>query len=143
MPLLLFVLYVVAEIVVLITVGSALGAGWTILLLLVSSALGLWLLRREGSRALRALREASRTGRPPHHEIADGVLIFIGGVLMILPGFLSDLLGLACLFPPTRRLVRRSLLALILRRLPVAVFNPRRGRGGRVIDGEVETGRTP
>lgn len=143
MPLLLVVLFVAAEIVLLITVGSAIGAGWTILALLASSAFGLWLLRREGSRAVRALREASATGRTPHNEIADGVLIFIGGVLMILPGFLSDIMGLMLLFPPTRGLVRRSLFALLLRRMPAAVFSPRRGRPGRVIEGEVDTGRTP
>ncbi|MBA3523841.1 MAG: FxsA family protein [Geodermatophilaceae bacterium] len=144
MPLLLLVvLFAAAEIFVLITVGSAIGAGWTILALLATSALGLWLLRREGSRALHAMREASATGRPPHKEIADGILIFFGGLLMILPGFLTDLLGLLCLFPPTRALIRRTLFALLLRRIPTAMFSPRWSRGGSVIEGEVDTGRTP
>ncbi len=143
MPVLILILLVVAEIYVLITVGSWIGAGFTILALIGFSLLGLYLLKREGSKAFRALREAMDTRRPPHREIADGVIIFLGGLLMLLPGFISDVVGLLCLFPPTRALLRKGILGVLIRRLPPMMrFRPGR-RMPPVIDGEVEPGGTP
>lgn len=142
MPLLILLMLVVAEIYVLITVGSWIGAGYTILLLIASSLLGAFLLKREGSKALRALREAASTGRPPHREIADGILIFLGGLLMLLPGFLSDVLGVLCLLPPTRALIRRGAVEVAVRRLPATLrFRPGRGQPDRAGNGR--TGSRP
>ncbi len=143
MPLLILLVLVVAEIYVLITVGGWIGAGYTILLLAAFTLLGAFLLKREGVKAFRSLREAVNTRQPPHREVADGVIIFLGGLLMLLPGFLSDIVGLLCLFPPTRALLRTGILALVIRRLPpVLRFRPGRGIPP-VIEGEVSPPADP
>lgn len=98
---------VVAEISVLIFVASHIGVLLTLALLLVAALAGGWLLRREGRRTLREFSEAARQRRPPTRELADGVLIAAGALLIALPGLISDVAGLFCLFPPTRALLRR------------------------------------
>lgn len=145
MPLLILLLLVIAEIYVLITVGGWIGAGWTILALIAGSVLGALLLRVQGARAWRALRDAANTRRPPHREIADGALIFLGGLLILLPGFISDVLGLLCLLPPTRLLIRKLIFGVALRRVPPPLrLRSSRGQAGRrpdppVIEGEFDS----
>ena len=90
---LLFVAMPIVEIYVIIQVGQVIGPWWTILLLIADSIIGSWLLRREGGRAWQALRTALAEGRMPARELADGVLIVVGGTLMISPGFVTDLFG--------------------------------------------------
>lgn len=129
--LLILALAAAVEIAVLIVVGGAIGVLPTIGLLVLASVLGGVVLRREGSRTLAALSEAARTRRPPHRELADGVIIAASGVLIVVPGFVSDALGLLCLLPPTRALLRRRLVRL--------AGGPRSVRFGNenVVDGEV------
>lgn len=111
MPVLLLLLVaMVAEIAVLVWVGGLVGLLPTVLLLLGATLLGGWLLRREGSRAMIALQQAVFARRAPDREVVDGVLIAAAGVLVFLPGLISDVLALALLFPPTRALVRRRVL---------------------------------
>lgn len=110
LPILLLLLAVgVVEISVLVLVGNAVGVLPTIGLLIAGAVLGSWMLRREGRRAFEAFNEAARLRRPPEREVADGVLIVAGGLLIVLPGFVSDVLGLLCLLPPTRAFLRRRL----------------------------------
>src|SRR3954471_23228441 len=90
----LFVVVPLVEIYVIIQVGQAIGAWWTILLLVLDSILGTWLIRHEGARAWGALREALDSGRMPAKELADGALILIGGTLMLAPGFVTDGFGI-------------------------------------------------
>ncbi|MBQ6642510.1 MAG: FxsA family protein, partial [Saccharopolyspora sp.] len=107
-PILLLLLAIgLVEISVLVLVGNAVGVLPTIGLLLAGGVLGSWLMRREGARTLRAFNEAAKLRRPPERELSDGVLIVAGGALIVLPGFVSDVLGLLCLLPPTRALLRR------------------------------------
>ena len=107
MPILLIVLLaVVAEFTVVVTVGGLLGVLPTILLLVAGTVLGGALLRREGRKTLAALQESVRLRRPPRKELVDGVLIAAAGVLVFLPGFISDVLGFLLLLPPTRAMVR-------------------------------------
>jgi UPF0716 family protein affecting phage T7 exclusion len=108
--LLILLIAAVVEVAVLVAVGDAIGVLPTIGLLLLASLVGAWLLRHEGRRALHAFTEAARTRRPPHRELVDGVLIAAGGVLIVLPGFVSDVIALLLLLPPTRALLRRRLL---------------------------------
>jgi UPF0716 protein FxsA len=109
-PILLLLLVAMAvEITVMVMVGQAIGVLPTILLLIFASVVGMWLLRREGTRTLRAFQEAVLTRRVPHREMADGVLIAAAGVLVLVPGFVSDVLALALLFPPTRAIVARRI----------------------------------
>ena len=106
-----------AEIYVLIQVGQVIGPWWTIVLLILDSLFGSWLIRHEGRRAWQALREALDTGRMPSTELADGALILVGGTLMLSPGFLTDALGIVLILPFTRPLARRVLSRVIADRL--------------------------
>jgi len=145
----LFVGVPLLEIFVLVQVGQVIGPWWTILLLVVASILGTWLIRREGSRAWRVLTEALQTGRMPAREIADGALILIGGTLMLAPGFVTDAVGVFLILPLTRPLARTALTKVVTRRLLGAGFPTERPGGaggstkrpgpggGTVIQGEV------
>ena len=121
----LFVLFLgvpLLEIYVLIQVGQVIGPWWTILLLVLDSILGTWLIKREGSRAWRALRQALETGRMPGKELADGALILIGGTLMLAPGFVTDGFGILMILPFTRPFFRRILTGVVSRRLLASGF---------------------
>lgn len=89
-----FVVVPLVEIYVIVQIGQVIGAWWTILLLVADSLLGSWLVKREGGRAWEALRVALQQGRMPHKELADGMLVLIGGLLMLTPGFVLDVVGL-------------------------------------------------
>lgn len=112
----LFVVVPLVELYILIQVGQVIGALWTILALIAVSVLGSYLIKREGSRAWAALRNAIQTGRMPARELADGALILIGGTLLLTPGFLSDALGLLFVLPFTRPVARRALTGFVTRR---------------------------
>lgn len=153
MPILLgVVLLLVVEVAVVALVSSWIGFGWTVLILLATTLVGGLLVRREGSRAWRTFSADVADGRPPGRAALDGVLILLGGLLVLLPGFVSDVLGLLCLLPPTRRLAGRALVGWALTRGRATVVRvrssrgpgppaPPPGRGGRVIDGEIEPPR--
>ncbi|HEY0238432.1 MAG TPA: FxsA family protein [Friedmanniella sp.] len=143
-PLALFVLLVVAvpvlEVYVLIQVEHRIGGWLTLLILVLEAVLGGWLMRREGARAWRALDSAFRGGRIPTGELADAGLILVGGVLLMLPGFLTDVLGLFFLIPYTRPFARLVVGFFVARRLSRAGLVPAAygayGRG-TVVEGEV------
>lgn len=124
-PVLLALLIVpLVELYVLIQVGEVIGAVPTILLLIVMSILGGWLLKREGTATWRRLQEAMRRGQMPAGEVADGAMILFGGALMLTPGFITDVFGLLLILPPTRTvlkgLFRRGLGAWFLGRAGIA-----------------------
>ncbi|GAW48401.1 MULTISPECIES: FxsA family protein [unclassified Nocardioides] len=133
-----FIVLPIVEIYVIVQVGQVIGAPWTILLLVLDSAVGAWLVRREGVRAWRALRDALDSGRMPGRELADGALILIGGTLMLTPGFVTDALGIVLILPPTRPVFRRLLTMLVARRVVLNVTRPGPGpASGPVVRGEV------
>lgn len=117
-------LYLVVEVAAVWAVSSAIGVLGTLGLLLAGAVLGSWLARREGARAARAFLATARAGRPAHNEVTDGMLVAFGGVLIMVPGFVSDLAGLLLLFSPTRAVVRRAWLRRAERRMAAA--NPNR-----------------
>lgn len=130
-----FLLYVVAEVAAIWAVGSAVGVLGTIALLIAGAMLGSWLARREGVKAARAFVESARLGRNGQDEITDGMLIALGGVLIMVPGFVSDALGLLLLLPPTRAIARKAWLRRAEKR---AVMYANRARGPvMVVDSEV------
>lgn len=137
----LFIAMPLVEIYVLVQVGQVIGAWWTILLLVLASVLGTLLIRHEGGRAWRALREALETGRMPARELADGALILVGGTLMLAPGFVTDAFGVLLILPVTRPLFRRLLTGLVSRRVLGGVVGnatrPGPGPEGPVVRGEV------
>lgn len=143
-PLALFVVLIVAipifEVYVLVQVGERIGVLWTVLILVVEAIVGGWLMRREGARTWRALDGAFRGGRVPTGELADAALVLVGGVLLLLPGFVTDVLGLFFLIPFTRPFARKVVAFFLARRLSRAgvvpgVHSPY-GRG-TVVEGEV------
>ena len=113
---LLFVVLPVLEIYLLIQVGQVIGAWWTVLLLIADGFLGAWLMKREGTKAWRALREAVDERRMPAHELADGALILVGGTLLLTPGVVSDIAGFVCVLPFTRPGVRSGLTRVLTRK---------------------------
>ena len=121
-----FILVPLAELAVLIAVGDWIGLVPTLILLLVVSVAGAWLAKREGLAAWRRLQLALSQGRMPTVEVTDGALILLAGALLLTPGFLSDVLGILLLLPPTRAIARRQLPRLAERRM-------RRRRGRRVV----------
>jgi UPF0716 protein FxsA len=114
-----FIAVPLVEIYVIIQVGRTIGAWPTILLLVLDSILGSWLIRHEGARAWRALREAIDSARMPAKELADGALILIGGTLMLAPGFVTDAFGVLMILPLTRPVFRRLLTRVVAERLVV------------------------
>jgi UPF0716 protein FxsA len=132
-----FVVVPLVEIYVLIQVGQVIGPWWTILLLVLDSLLGSWLIKREGGRAWQSLRTALETGRMPARELADGALILVGGTLMLSPGFVTDALGILLILPFTRPVARRLLTRVVAQRLVRNARRPGPGSGGSVVRGEV------
>jgi UPF0716 protein FxsA len=129
-------LYLVVEIVALVALGSVIGLGWTLLVLLAGSVLGLLLARREGVRAAQALSEAVTNRRVAHAELTNGLLVAASGVLLFVPGLVTDLAGLLLLFPPARSLARRKLVRAAERRAP-GLRTARIHSQGPVVDGVV------
>jgi UPF0716 protein FxsA len=120
--LLVFIAVPVVELWLILQIGSMIGAGPTILLLLADSLLGAWLMRSQGSAVWQRFSAAASAGRVPAREALDGFLVILGGTLLLLPGFLSDLAGLFLVLPPTRRVARGGLTAFVARRARVAFF---------------------
>ena len=112
-----FVVVPLAELWAILSVGDAIGVLATILILLADSLLGALLLRAQGRSAWRRFVGALQLARVPSREIADGLLIVVGGALLLTPGFITDAVGLVLLVPPSRALVRRGLERAIARRM--------------------------
>src|SRR5919108_4723319 len=126
MPLFLILLFIVVPIVelyVIIQVGQWIGILPTLAILLADALLGSLLLRQQGRAAWRRFNLALDERRFPGKEVADGVLITVGGTLLLTPGFVTDIFGLLLLIPPTRAVIRR-LLARFMRRRFAVVSGP-------------------
>jgi UPF0716 protein FxsA len=105
----LLVVIPVAEIYVAVMVGHAIGGLNTIGLLLLLSLVGVWLTKYAGLSVISRIRRQLEAGRMPTNELIDGVLVLTGGLLLLVPGFVTGALGLLLLFPPTRTLARGNL----------------------------------
>jgi UPF0716 protein FxsA len=141
--LLLFIVVPIAELYVIIQVGQAIGALPTVAILLADSIIGSLLLRAQGRTAWRRFNLALSEGRVPAREVLDGALVIFGGAFLITPGFITDILGILLLLPPTRAVVRRILVRLFARRFVVsavgaagaAATRRRPGREGYDVEG--------
>jgi UPF0716 protein FxsA len=115
----LFIVVPIVELYVIIQVGQAIGIVPTLAILLADALLGSLLLRHQGRGAWRRFNEALEARRFPAREVADGLMIAVGGTLLLTPGFITDVFGLLLLMPPTRAILRRLLVAYAGRRFVV------------------------
>lgn len=124
-----FLVVPIVELAVIIKVGAAIGVLDTVGLLILSSIVGSWLMKREGLGVLRRIQSQLAAGQVPGKELVDAFLILLGGALMLAPGFLTDIAGMALLLPPVRAGVR----GILRRRFTTRVFGPG-GPGPGIID---------
>ncbi|WP_420824099.1 FxsA family protein [Thermoflavimicrobium daqui] len=101
----------------LIQVGSLIGALNTILLVILTGVLGIYLTRQEGLQAVRKVQENMMRGEPPGDAILDGLCILAGGILLLIPGFFTDLLGTIFLIPFTRNWIKRWIIIWIRKKM--------------------------
>lgn len=116
----LFVVFAVVpvlELYVLIKVGKLIGAWETVAVLLVVSFAGAWLVRHQGFSILSRIRGELASGRLPAAELLDGFLVLVGGILLLTPGFLTDLLGICFLVPAGRFALKQYLRRWLEQRL--------------------------
>lgn len=123
---LLLVVGPIVELWFIIQVADVIGGWQTIGLLLIEGLLGSWLIKRQGRAVVRRIDQRLKAHDLPTKELADGFLILVAGVLMLTPGFITDIVGFALLFPPTRAIAR----AALLRR-----FTARMGQGFTFVSG--------
>src|SRR4051812_17402942 len=121
----LFIVVPIAELYVIFKIGDSIGWLPTLALLVIDSIAGWWLLKSQGRTVWQRFQATMQAGRIPHREVFDGVLVIFGGAFLITPGFLTDIVGVVLLLPPTRALFRRWLIR----------------RGGRFLGFSIATGR--
>lgn len=115
--LLLFIVIPIVEMWLLIEVGQLIGAPLTIAAVVATAAIGVFWLRQQGLSTLLRLNHKLSTGEMPAMEIAEGMMLAVGGALLLTPGFATDALGFCCLFPLTRQLMAQSVFKLIQARV--------------------------
>ena len=98
----IFVIVTLAEIYVLVSVGDAIGAWLTILLVIITALIGSTLLKQQGWSIMAKAQQSIAEGRTPALEMLEGVVILVSGILLLTPGFLTDGLGLLGLMPWSR-----------------------------------------
>lgn len=117
----LFLVLPIAELYVIVQVASGVGILNTIGLLVAVSVVGAWLCKHEGIGVLRRIRSALDRYEVPHRELVDGGLILFAGALLLTPGFLTDVLAVLLLLPPTRAIARGVVLRALARRTSVGM----------------------
>jgi len=105
------------EISVLIFSGKTLGIPITLLLIILTGVIGAWLAKKQGLDTLRRAQQQMSEGQAPGEAIMDGICILIGGVLLLSPGYITDLTGFFLLFPATRNLLKPIIGNWIRRRI--------------------------
>ncbi len=119
---LLFVVLPLADLFLLLEVGSWVGFPATVALTVASGAAGAWLVRREGRRVWRHWRQALARMQRPEHGLVEGALVLVGGALLLTPGVLTDLVGIVCILPWSRRWIARPVRRAIDRRLSSGIL---------------------
>ena len=114
---LLFVLTPLVELAILVYLGTLIGALYTILIVVATGILGAFMARNQGLATLSRIRGSIERGIIPSNEIFDGALILVGGLLLLTPGIITDIIGFALLVPQIRRITGKWLRSLIRRRI--------------------------
>ena len=109
--LLLFTVVPLLELFLLVKLGTMIGIGATILIVICTGVLGAWLARWQGLGVLRRLTEDVNQGRLPADALIDGLLILIAGAVLLTPGLITDALGFLLLVPQGRAVVRKTIAA--------------------------------
>ena len=134
---LLFIVLPILELAVIVAAARTFGTPQALVVLLLVSVVGAWLVKLEGLGVWRRLRATVARGELPHNELVDGVLILVAGVLMLTPGFVTGAVGLFVLFPPTRGLIRAGLMSRFrITQVAAATDAARSYRRGGVVDAE-------
>ena len=133
--LLLFTLTPAVELYLLIRLGAWMGAGQTVLLIAATGLVGAALAKREGFAVLGQIQREAQAGFPSGDRLIEGLMVLVGGLLLLTPGVLTDLLGFLLILPPTRRLaaphIKRALLARVaLQGLHIGPMGPGPGWSG-------------
>jgi UPF0716 protein FxsA len=114
---LLFILIPLIELAILVYLGTIIGALYTVLIVVATGILGAVMSRHQGLAALSRIRSNINSGIMPANELFDGALILAGGLLLLTPGIITDIVGFAVLVPQTRRIIGRWIRSLIHRRI--------------------------
>jgi len=133
----LFLVVPIIEVYLLIEVGSIIGAGWTILLVVTTAIIGVNLLRQQGISTLMRANQVMSQGQVPAMEMMEGLFLAVGGALLITPGFFTDVIGFICLLPFTRRAIIQYLLLNSTIKTSYTVHQETRGSAdSHTIEGE-------
>jgi UPF0716 protein FxsA len=108
-----FILIPIIEIIVLLVFGSYLGIGWTVFLIFFTGIIGVYLAKKQGLQTIQRAKEQMSKGFMPGEEVFNGICILLGGFLLLLPGFISDLAGFLLLIPYTRKAFKPILYTLL------------------------------
>jgi UPF0716 protein FxsA len=106
-----------AEIAVLLISGNTIGVWPTIFIIMATGVIGAYLMKREGLRTIRNAQEQLRNGQIPGNSVLDGICILVGGILLVTPGFITDIAGLLLFFPPTRKIVKLIIIKRFSKRI--------------------------
>lgn len=132
---LLFTIVPAVELYLLMQIGQLLGPLNTVLLIIITGAVGAALARREGFGVLQQIMADTQKGLPPADRLIEGVLVVVGGILLVTPGVLTDLSGFSLILPPTRRLLVGPVKAYFKKRITVMdgvdIGSPRPGPAAR------------
>lgn len=107
---LLFLAVPFVEIWLLIKVGTVIGAGWTIFMVVATAVIGAGLVRAQGLSTISRIQQEMAAGRLPADEVLQGVFLLVSGALLVTPGFFTDSVGFALLIPPVRRYLASRLV---------------------------------
>lgn len=124
-----------AEIYLLLQVGAIIGALPTIFLVVFTAILGTWLLRQQGFATFQRFQASLRQGEIPAYEMIEGPIILVGGALLLTPGFITDILGLACLIPQLRRKIAQYVIENYLIQA-TSHYQQDKTAGNNILEGE-------
>ncbi|MBW5405328.1 FxsA family protein [Morganella morganii] len=139
LPLILICLLIYIEAVIFVHVASAIGVFMTLVLVVLTSCLGVSLVRNQGMRNLSLIQQKIQAGESPAAEMIKSVSLVLAGILLVLPGFFTDFLGLLLLLPPVQKLLVSRVLPFI--RVYQPRTNPFSANQGNVYEGEFERRR--
>lgn len=146
--LLLFIAVPVIEIALFIQVGGILGLWPTIAIILITAIVGASLVRQQGLQTLLSMQQKVQQGQLPAKEMVDGIMLAVAGVLLLTPGFMTDALGFALLFEPSRQKIAQFFMQRVNVQSSASFttfeqdddYQPfqQQHRGGHTFDGEYE-----